>query len=480
MVDSQPDLHGPRDISCPSTSLCVAVDGVGHVLTSTDPGGGAASWDIADIDGSNELNGVSCPTSTFCVAVDGAGNVLTSTNPTGGAGAWTATGVDGSNFIEAVSCPSVGFCAASDYVGNVLTSDDPQGGPGHWSVTRVDQEEEPLGALGSISCASSTMCVAGSDYNFGDSLFASTNPTGGAGSWAAAEVGVAAIDCPDATLCVAGGFENNVETSTNPIGGTSAWSSTALEGGTGGFVSSISCPSTSFCVGATNNGKVASSSEPTGGPASWTVAEVDNARLMAVSCLSAPLCVAFDSLGRVLVGSPVPAKTLTVIVRGTGQVTGGDGFLCWATCSRAYADNAHVALNASAVSGSDEHFAGWAGGECSGTGPCEVVLDEDKTVTATFAPDSSPGGGEEPGGGGEQPSGAGGTGGGQATGGSSGGSSTTPAPGPIVSRPRRVTPKPKSVKCHRGFKKQKVHGGKTKCVRAKKSTRSRGHRGSKK
>jgi hypothetical protein len=73
------------------------------------------------VDGTNFLNGVSCPSSGLCVAVDGSGNVVTSSNPTGGAAAWTVTNVDGTNILKGVSCPSSGLCVAVDEGGNVVT-----------------------------------------------------------------------------------------------------------------------------------------------------------------------------------------------------------------------------------------------------------------------------------------------------------------------------------------------------------------------
>jgi hypothetical protein len=65
------------------------------------------------------LNGVSCPTVSFCVAVDGVGNVLTSTQPTGGAAAWSAVNVDTSSGLTAVSCASPSLCVAVDNAGDV-------------------------------------------------------------------------------------------------------------------------------------------------------------------------------------------------------------------------------------------------------------------------------------------------------------------------------------------------------------------------
>lgn len=98
-VDYQAPFFGEAvtGVSCPSTSLCVAVDNNGDVVTSTNPTGGAADWTVTYLEPA-ALTGLSCPTSGLCVAVDQAGNVITSSDPTGGPAAWTVTPVDGSGF----------------------------------------------------------------------------------------------------------------------------------------------------------------------------------------------------------------------------------------------------------------------------------------------------------------------------------------------------------------------------------------------
>jgi hypothetical protein len=63
-VDHQPPygIHNPlQGVSCPSISLCVAIDQEGDVVTSTDPTGGAATWVIADVEGTDRFTGISCP-----------------------------------------------------------------------------------------------------------------------------------------------------------------------------------------------------------------------------------------------------------------------------------------------------------------------------------------------------------------------------------------------------------------------------------
>ena len=65
--------------------------------TTSNPTGGTAAWTATDIDSRfstgllGGMSGVSCPSTSLCVAVDPNGNVLTSTRPSGGARAWTTT-----------------------------------------------------------------------------------------------------------------------------------------------------------------------------------------------------------------------------------------------------------------------------------------------------------------------------------------------------------------------------------------------------
>ena len=72
-----------RGVSCPSASLCVAVDDLTSVVTSTNPTGGAGAWTVTNVAPAIGLRGVSCPSVSLCVAVDDSGNVVTSTNPAG-------------------------------------------------------------------------------------------------------------------------------------------------------------------------------------------------------------------------------------------------------------------------------------------------------------------------------------------------------------------------------------------------------------
>ncbi len=74
---------------------------------------------------------------------------------------------------------------------------------------------------------------------------------------------------------------------------------------------------------------------------------------------------------------------LNVTVYGSGTVTSTDGFInCPGTCSHYYLSGTQVTLNATPAQG--WRFAGWDGGSCSGTGPCNLVMTHDWYMQATF------------------------------------------------------------------------------------------------
>ncbi len=92
-----------------------------------------------------------------------------------------------------------------------------------------------------------------------------------------------------------------------------------------------------------------------------------------------------QSLMTTLVDSVV-TYTLTVATSGNGTVTSADGFIsCPGTCSHVYPPNAAVTLNAAAAGGWT--FTGWSGA-CSGTGACDVTMNHNQSVTATFTQNS--------------------------------------------------------------------------------------------
>ena len=84
--------------------------------------------------------------------------------------------------------------------------------------------------------------------------------------------------------------------------------------------------------------------------------------------------------------APTPVvRTLTVAKSGTGTGTvdsSPNGITCGGTCSATYTSGTTVSLSATPTTGAT--FTGWSGA-CTGTGGCAVVLDANKSATATFA-----------------------------------------------------------------------------------------------
>jgi hypothetical protein len=133
---------------------------------------------------------------------------------------------------------------------------------------------------------------------------------------------------------------------------------------------------------------VVESTNPTGGPSAWQSTRADAATpLFGVTCPSLSFCLAVDSAGRAIVGTPAaPPVTLTISpapTAGSGSVT-GTGINCPGTCINSYEPGTVVTLTATPNSG--YAFIGWSGGGCTGTGTCAVTLGPSKTVTARFTP----------------------------------------------------------------------------------------------
>ncbi|HQA33935.1 MAG TPA: DUF2341 domain-containing protein [Casimicrobium huifangae] len=79
-------------------------------------------------------------------------------------------------------------------------------------------------------------------------------------------------------------------------------------------------------------------------------------------------------------------STLTVTRPGSagGNVSSANSEInCGSTCSHLYANGSAVTLTA--APDADAIFTGWLG-HCAGTGPCQITVNSDTTVSATFAP----------------------------------------------------------------------------------------------
>ena len=93
-----------------------------------------------------------------------------------------------------------------------------------------------------------------------------------------------------------------------------------------------------------------------------------------------PCQVTVDTAKNVTATFTLVQRLLTVNVSGSGSVTSTPaGISCPTTCGAGYPNGTPVTLTATGSG-----FLGWSGG-CTGTGPCQVTMNADTTVTATFS-----------------------------------------------------------------------------------------------
>jgi hypothetical protein len=137
------------------------------------------------------------------------------------------------------------------------------------------------------------------------SVLVSTDPAGGAHTWIGSPIATGpllSISCPTSTFCVAGGDQHYV--STNPAGGAKAWKGTGTQLG-GGVFSAIDCPTVAMCVGVgygnSSTGLATATVTPKGPARRWKTIDVEaippvpgEGLLDAVSCLTTTACVALD------------------------------------------------------------------------------------------------------------------------------------------------------------------------------------------
>ncbi len=308
------DGVGLTGVSCASETLCVAVDGKGHVLVSTNPTAGAgAGWSSVEIGGAPALTGISCASSALCVAVDKAGDAFVSTNPTAGAGAgWNRAELDPGHALSSVSCASTGLCVAVDEAGDAFVSTNPTAGAGAgWNRAELD----PGHALSSVSCASTGLCVAVD--NAGRALV-SREPAGGASTWRLRPIDLSpnlvSVSCAAAPagLCVAVDSEGDALASGNPTAEAPTWSWTPAFTLAPGSPTAVSCAAAGLCVLVNSGGGAYASDGPTATPPAWTFYGLDPGRaLSGVSCVSEGLCAAVDNAGQVFVTRVPPPTAAT-------------------------------------------------------------------------------------------------------------------------------------------------------------------------
>jgi hypothetical protein len=156
------------------------------------------------------------------------------------------------------------------------------------------------------------------------------------------QIGLSAISCPSASLCVVvGGREGTLAFSQEPTGGSARWQEVRLEYPVGpgktcvegepdceppsGALQAVSCAGESFCALTTYDGWIFASGDPTGGTDAWSPVNVNGksqggaTHLISISCPSSSFCAAVSggsnssNAGRVLTSTnPIAGEWQTV------------------------------------------------------------------------------------------------------------------------------------------------------------------------
>jgi hypothetical protein len=235
---------GLQSVACASTSVCVAVGGYfdssgdaqGMLVTGSGtswsateaplPPNAATYPDVA-------FQSVACPSTTVCVAVGwyyDSSNVTHGLLETGSGTTWTATeeplppnaAAIPSTILQSVSCPSTTSCVATGQYAD--SSGATRGLLVTGSGTTWTATEEPLPATGaspsgippSVACPSTTSCVVAGEYLLPPSYSEGMLVTGSGTTWTATEApplnassdaGLQSVACPSTTSCVASGFD---------------------------------------------------------------------------------------------------------------------------------------------------------------------------------------------------------------------------------------------------------------------------------
>jgi hypothetical protein len=346
-------------ISCPSTTLCVAVDDSGHAVSWTNPTGLTPRWRAPDIDGVVNFVAVACGSASMCLAVDSNGRAFVSTDPTAASPTWTGgPTIAGSPVGSAgISCPSSSLCVAvNPRDGTVSVSTDPAAATPIWNTQVIDAAQPntaatlatpPAGSgyLEAVSCASSSLCVA---VDSSGHALISTDPAAAATTRSAPisidTTELTGISCPSTALCVAVDNRGDAVTLTSPTAATpksavsvtpeAAYIAAHDRAMLGAVWGAVSCGTEAFCVATYSAGLTGVvAGDPTIGSTGWRFVPtlLDQSVEPAVSCLQTALCVvtgfaastdpaaANPAWRRVTIDGPPPG---TATIRGAPRTRG--------------------------------------------------------------------------------------------------------------------------------------------------------------
>ena len=210
--------RGGRRPSRPQ-NLCLAFDTHGRLFATTDPRRGAPAWRALGHP-VRHLAAVSCPSTSLCIALTASDSLASSHDPASRHATWTvhrphAIRIQfGSASGSAISCPSARLCVATfsatdgKYFWSLVASANPSARRIKWRTVAASGSAGTNGGPIYPACATTSLCFA-----FGGvPMISSTRPAGGRSAWA--QTGVPdlpnAVACPSVRLCVAVDTEGNV------------------------------------------------------------------------------------------------------------------------------------------------------------------------------------------------------------------------------------------------------------------------------
>ncbi len=166
--------------------------------------------------------------------------------------------------LQSLSCPSSTLCVATNPT-ELVTSTNPRGAPASgWSALPTAQLTPPGTSLTGVGCAPSVCAAAGTNAAAAGGpgvVLTSSNPAGGAGAWVTTgfpDTGLVTPSCAQgtgATVCATAGTSATSSTTQELYvwGGSGAWTRVPVTSPTGAQVTpvaAVSCPTTTLCVAA--------------------------------------------------------------------------------------------------------------------------------------------------------------------------------------------------------------------------------------
>jgi Zn-dependent metalloprotease len=316
---TESDIGGTNDltaVTCMAGLICVAVDNGGDVLVSAN---GGRTWNDQHELGT-DLTSVSCASSLLCVTADTSGDV-TAFVPFGVPPSHTQT-IDAPNSLSAVSCVTkTTECVATDNQGKALYSTDVSTtASAIWNTWGG-----PASPSEAVACPASSLCVLAdgkAEEGGGGKMYYALSL---GGPWKEAFnplYGVAAVSCASSSLCVAGQAEGFIHYTTKPA--SSEWFALSIGSGT---MSAVDCISSSFCavVDSRGNIHVANTEAKVKEAPGWQAKDIDGSTaLHGIACTSTTSCLAVDGDGHILdlaINSSGEASASSEDIDGTNDLT---------------------------------------------------------------------------------------------------------------------------------------------------------------